>query len=121
MQWTPAARAELSINNSGTRQRCAAGGSERAGEKGGRTSDTPDTWTGPPMQRMRIRADTRALLAFVVWLLCRSDCPSTRARRMRHNVEDKGNTARIAVDVAGRLEGTAVKVQDVGGWLLWYL
>jgi hypothetical protein len=41
MQWTPAARAELSINNSGTRQRCAAGGSEREGSEG-----TSDTWTG---------------------------------------------------------------------------
>jgi hypothetical protein len=86
MQWTPAARAEQSFRNKAAPR---AGASEKA---------TSDTWARPEHT-----SGTRAQLAFVVWLsrLCRSDCPSTRARRMRHRVEDKGNTASIAV-VAGR-------------------
>jgi hypothetical protein len=66
-----------------------AGASEREGEN----ERHADTWTGPEQHT----SGTRALLAFVVWLWCRSDCPSTRARRMRHSVEDKGNTASVAV------------------------
>jgi len=70
-------------------QGSAAGGSEREGNE--RHMDTT---------RAEHTSGTRAQLAFVVWL-CRSRRPSTRARRMRHSVEDKGNTASIAV-VAGR-------------------
>lgn len=62
MQWTPAARAELSINNSGTRQRCAAGGSEREGSQGERATHGQDG------TRAAHTSGTRALLAFVVWL-----------------------------------------------------
>lgn len=103
MQWTPAARAELSIQEQGSAVQ-RAGASEREG-------------TSEHMDRTSVYEGTRAQLAFVVWL-CRSRDPSTRARRMRHRDRRQRKHSKHS---RGGGKGTAVKVQDVDGWLSWYL
>lgn len=114
----PAARAEQSINNSGTK---ASRGRERARSLRKGTSDTWDYWTGPDQSAYERHPCAARLCCLAAASLRRSRDPSTRARRMRHRERTFGRQRKHSKHSRGGGKGTAVKVQDVDEWLFWYL